>query len=128
VCAPKACAVRMVFLLAWTSERTPCSRHTLSQSLALRRQCVPMGPPLARTQVIDEIGNEAEALAARSISQRGIQLIATAHGAAPPGAAPCRACMAAGAHPWGVPGSARLRCTLSGEKEPKIRNVKIQKC
>ncbi|KAK9845213.1 hypothetical protein WJX81_000262 [Elliptochloris bilobata] len=30
--------------------------------------------------VIDEIGNEAEALAARSISQRGIQLIATAHG------------------------------------------------
>ena len=34
--------------------------------------------PLA--QVIDEIGTEDEALAARSISQRGIQLIATAHG------------------------------------------------
>lgn len=28
----------------------------------------------------DEIGTEAEALAARSISQRGVQLVATAHG------------------------------------------------
>ena len=30
--------------------------------------------------VIDEIGTEAEALAARTISQRGVQLIATCHG------------------------------------------------
>jgi stage III sporulation protein SpoIIIAA len=30
--------------------------------------------------VIDEIGTEAEAVAARTISQRGVQLIATAHG------------------------------------------------
>jgi stage III sporulation protein SpoIIIAA len=30
--------------------------------------------------VIDEIGTEAEALAARSIAERGVQLIATAHG------------------------------------------------
>lgn len=30
--------------------------------------------------VIDEIGNEAEALAARTINERGVQLIATAHG------------------------------------------------
>jgi stage III sporulation protein SpoIIIAA len=30
--------------------------------------------------VIDEIGNEAEALAARTIAERGVQLIATAHG------------------------------------------------
>lgn len=30
--------------------------------------------------VIDEIGTEAEALAARTIAQRGVQLIATAHG------------------------------------------------
>lgn len=29
----------------------------------------------------DEIGTEAEALAARSIAQRGVQLVATAHGA-----------------------------------------------
>ena len=28
----------------------------------------------------DEIGTEAEALAARSIAQRGVQLVATAHG------------------------------------------------
>lgn len=31
--------------------------------------------------VIDEIGTEAEALAARTIAQRGVQLVATAHGA-----------------------------------------------
>ena len=31
--------------------------------------------------VIDEIGTEAEALAARTVAQRGVQLIATAHGA-----------------------------------------------
>ena len=31
--------------------------------------------------VIDEIGTEAETRAARTISQRGVQLIATAHGA-----------------------------------------------
>ena len=31
--------------------------------------------------VIDEISTEAEALAARTIAQRGVQLIATAHGA-----------------------------------------------
>ncbi|CAL8471648.1 g11190 [Coccomyxa elongata] len=31
--------------------------------------------------VVDEIGTEAEALAARSIAQRGVQLVATAHGA-----------------------------------------------
>ena len=30
--------------------------------------------------VIDEIGNEAEALAARTIAERGVQLIGTAHG------------------------------------------------
>ena len=30
--------------------------------------------------VIDEIGTEAEALAARTIAQRGVQLVATAHG------------------------------------------------
>jgi stage III sporulation protein SpoIIIAA len=30
--------------------------------------------------VIDEIGTEAEALAARTIAERGVQLIATAHG------------------------------------------------
>ncbi|MEX2242457.1 MAG: R3H domain-containing nucleic acid-binding protein [Fimbriimonadaceae bacterium] len=30
--------------------------------------------------VIDEIGNEAEALASRTIAERGVQLIATAHG------------------------------------------------
>lgn len=30
--------------------------------------------------VIDEIGNRKEAAAARTISQRGVQLIATAHG------------------------------------------------
>lgn len=30
--------------------------------------------------VIDEIGTEAEAQAARTIAQRGVQLIATAHG------------------------------------------------
>lgn len=30
--------------------------------------------------VIDEIGTEAETHAARTISQRGVQLIATAHG------------------------------------------------
>lgn len=30
--------------------------------------------------VIDEIGTEAEAAAARTISQRGVQLVATAHG------------------------------------------------
>ena len=31
--------------------------------------------------VIDEIGTEAEALAARTVAQRGVRLIATAHGA-----------------------------------------------
>lgn len=30
--------------------------------------------------VIDEIGTEAEAVAARTIAQRGVQLVATAHG------------------------------------------------
>src|SRR3546814_7138048 len=30
--------------------------------------------------VIDEIGTEAEALAARTIAERGVQLVATAHG------------------------------------------------
>ena len=30
--------------------------------------------------VIDEIGTEAEAFAARSIAERGVQLIGTAHG------------------------------------------------
>ena len=30
--------------------------------------------------VIDEIGRELEALAARTIAERGVQLIATAHG------------------------------------------------
>ena len=32
--------------------------------------------------IIDEIGTEAEALAARTIAQRGVQLVATAHGEA----------------------------------------------
>ena len=32
--------------------------------------------------VIDEIGSEAEALAAATIAQRGVQLVATAHGSA----------------------------------------------
>lgn len=30
--------------------------------------------------VIDEIGTELEALAARTIAQRGVQMVATAHG------------------------------------------------
>lgn len=49
---------------------------SLARSLRL-----PADVPARPAQVIDEIGNEAEALAARTISQRGIQLIATAHGA-----------------------------------------------
>lgn len=32
--------------------------------------------------MIDEIGTEAECVAARTIAQRGVQLIATAHGKA----------------------------------------------
>lgn len=45
--------------------------------------------------VIDEIGTEAEALAARTIAQRGVQLIATAHGALPAAAAArcCGCCL-----------------------------------
>lgn len=35
---------------------------------------------LTATPMQDEIGTEAEALAARSIAQRGVQLVATAHG------------------------------------------------
>ena len=34
----------------------------------------------AEVIVIDEIGTEAECLAARTIAQRGVQLVATAHG------------------------------------------------
>lgn len=34
----------------------------------------------AEVIVIDEIGTEAECVAARTIAQRGVQLIATAHG------------------------------------------------
>ena len=34
----------------------------------------------AQVIVIDEIGTEAECLAARTIAQRGVQLVATAHG------------------------------------------------
>lgn len=30
--------------------------------------------------VIDEIGNQDESMAARTISQRGVQMVATAHG------------------------------------------------
>ncbi len=30
--------------------------------------------------IIDEIGRELEALAARTIAERGVQLVATAHG------------------------------------------------
>lgn len=30
--------------------------------------------------MIDEIGTEAECIAARTIAQRGVQLVATAHG------------------------------------------------
>ena len=30
--------------------------------------------------IIDEIGNEAEAAAARTINERGVQLVGTAHG------------------------------------------------
>ena len=36
--------------------------------------------PCSQVIVIDEIGTEAESLAARTIAQRGVQLIATAHG------------------------------------------------
>jgi stage III sporulation protein SpoIIIAA len=36
----------------------------------------------AEVIVIDEIGTEAECLAARTIAQRGVQLVATAHGEA----------------------------------------------
>ena len=39
---------------------------------------VPSAP--AEVIVIDEIGTEAECLAARTIAQRGVQLVATAHG------------------------------------------------
>ncbi|CAK0785286.1 hypothetical protein CVIRNUC_008492 [Coccomyxa viridis] len=35
---------------------------------------------MPETVIVDEIGTEAEALAARSIAQRGVQLVATAHG------------------------------------------------
>lgn len=38
-------------------------------------------PAPAECIVIDEIGTEAECLAARTIAQRGVQLVATAHGA-----------------------------------------------
>lgn len=37
-------------------------------------------PPPHQVVVIDEIGTEAECSAARTIAQRGVQLIATAHG------------------------------------------------
>ena len=37
----------------------------------------------AQVIVIDEIGTEAEALAARTIAERGVQLVATCHGTVP---------------------------------------------
>ena len=36
--------------------------------------------PLRQVVIIDEIGTEAEALACRTIAERGVQLIGTAHG------------------------------------------------
>ena len=37
-------------------------------------------PLLPQAIIIDEIGTEAECQAARTIAQRGVQLVATAHG------------------------------------------------
>ena len=61
--------VKYSTLLAWT--------WWLCRSMELSAcaMCV-----LQEVIVIDEIGTEAECLAARTIAQRGVQLIATAHG------------------------------------------------
>jgi len=39
-----------------------------------------VGKPYARSHRIDEIGTELEAMAARTIAERGVQLVVTAHG------------------------------------------------
>jgi len=79
--------------------------------------------PAACAQVIDEIGNEAEALAARSISQRGIQLIATAHGAAPLRAAP-RGLAPRPGRTCGAFWAARsLRCMSRERRSPQLDNT-----
>ena len=43
--------------------------------VAIYRRCL-----LPQAIIIDEIGTEAECQAARTIAQRGVQLVATAHG------------------------------------------------
>lgn len=63
-----ACVV-YITLLAWMS--------WLCRSMELSACAVRV---LQEVIVIDEIGTEAECLAARTIAQRGVQLIATAHG------------------------------------------------
>lgn len=55
----------------------------------VRSPCPPPAHPCcapAEVIVIDEIGTEAECMAARTIAQRGVQLVATAHGAHASGA------------------------------------------
>jgi len=50
----------------------------VDQQYALMQECVENHFP--QVIIVDEIGNEAEALAARTIAERGVKLIATAHG------------------------------------------------
>jgi stage III sporulation protein SpoIIIAA len=51
--------------------------HVAEQAIVMQRAVENHTPEVI---IIDEIGNEAEALAARTIAERGVQLIATAHG------------------------------------------------
>ena len=52
-------------------------RHVVEQAVVMQRAVENHTPEVI---IIDEIGNTEEALAARTIAERGVQLIATAHG------------------------------------------------
>jgi stage III sporulation protein SpoIIIAA len=72
---PEVCSLAHLcfpLLIASCSLCSVCLSHT-NRRTALHRTAL-------QTVVIDEIGSEAEALAARTIAERGVQLVATCHG------------------------------------------------
>lgn len=64
----------LLHCISWHQGEKPC--HALLCSLQIEA----VENHMPEIVIVDEIGTEAEALACRTIAERGVQLIGTAHG------------------------------------------------
>ena len=68
----------MIFLTRLSATRAECRCRSRTSNIGVMIEAVENHMP--EVIIIDEIGTEAEAAAARTIAERGVQLIGTAHG------------------------------------------------